>query len=85
MTSSNSKAGLIGDPNNSTYIQDIPGIMDDGFKKQMTKQELIEKEKREIEAIKKVLKDQGMDDEEIEKHIGKNYQLDLEDIELRMP
>lgn len=37
MTSSNSKAGLIGDPNNSTYIQDIPGIMDDGFKKQMTK------------------------------------------------
>ena len=56
MTSSNSKAGLIGgDPNNSTFIQDIPGLVDNGFKKQMTKQELIEKEKKEIEAIKKVL------------------------------
>ena len=29
--------------------------------------------KKEIEAIKKVLEAQGMDPEEIEKHIGKNY------------
>jgi len=39
----------------------------------MTKEELIEKEKKEIAAIKKVLEEQGMDQEEIEKHIGKNY------------
>ena len=51
----------------------------------MTKEELIEKEKKEIAAIKKVLEEQGMDQEEIEKHIGKNYQVDVEDIEVRMP
>ena len=51
----------------------------------MTKQELIEKEKKEIAPIKKVLEEQGMDQEEIEKHIGKNYQVDIVDIEVRMP
>ena len=47
--------------------------IDNGFKKKMTKQELIDKEKREIEAIKKALEEQGMDPEEIERHIGQNY------------
>jgi hypothetical protein len=53
---STSKAGLMGAGNNSTYIENLPGLeTDDGFKKKMTKQELIEKEKKEIEAIKLVL------------------------------
>lgn len=49
----------------------------------MTKEQLLEKEKKEIEAIKKVLEDQGMDPEEIEKHIGKTYQVEMADIQIK--
>ena len=54
----------------------------EGFKVKMTKQELIEKEKMEIEAIKNVLEQQGMDPEEIENYIGKTYQVNQEDIKV---
>lgn len=50
----------------------------------MTKSQLIDKEKKEIEAIKKVLQEQGMDPEEIERHIGKTYQVDLSNIKVEM-
>lgn len=54
----------------------------EGFKVKMTKEELIEKEKMEIEAIKNVLEQQGMDPEEIELYIGKTYQVNQEDIKV---
>jgi hypothetical protein len=57
---STSKLGLVSNPNNSTMINEIPGLLDsedNGFKKQMTKQELIEKERKEVEAIKKMLQE----------------------------
>jgi hypothetical protein len=83
---STSKLGLVSNANNnSTMMNEIPGLMDsvdNGFKKQMTKQELIEKERKEMEAIKKMLQEQGMDAEEIQRQLGDKVNHD--DIEVSM-